>query len=72
MMSDNQDDGQEDRRLPVRVCPVCRKLATAAMRPFCSRRCADIDLHHWLAGTYALPATPDDEEDSQADEDQQA
>ena len=31
-------------------------------RPFCSKRCADIDLHRWLGGNYAIPAVepPDD------------
>jgi endogenous inhibitor of DNA gyrase (YacG/DUF329 family) len=24
-------------------------------RPFCSRRCADADLGHWLTGSYAIP-----------------
>jgi endogenous inhibitor of DNA gyrase (YacG/DUF329 family) len=36
-------------------------------RPFCSRRCADIDLHRWLGGTYAIPAAEqDDSEDGDA------
>jgi hypothetical protein len=34
----------------------------AAYQPFCSKRCADIDLHRWLGGVYAIPAA-DDEED---------
>jgi endogenous inhibitor of DNA gyrase (YacG/DUF329 family) len=25
-------------------------------RPFCSRRCADVDLGRWLKGAYAIPA----------------
>jgi len=41
-------------RNPVR-CPVCRKDATAAYRPFCSRRCADVDLARWLRADYVLP-----------------
>jgi uncharacterized protein len=32
-------------------------------RPFCSRRCADVDLHRWLSGSYAIPVTADEEED---------
>jgi endogenous inhibitor of DNA gyrase (YacG/DUF329 family) len=44
-------------------CVVCGKPQAAAFQPFCSRRCADVDLHRWLAGAYALPATEDDEED---------
>jgi endogenous inhibitor of DNA gyrase (YacG/DUF329 family) len=39
-------------------CPVCHKPATAVYRPFCSRRCADVDLGRWLTGGYALPGPP--------------
>jgi len=37
-------------------CPICRKPADPAYRPFCSRRCADVDLGKWLGGGYAIPA----------------
>ncbi|MDX2234238.1 MAG: DNA gyrase inhibitor YacG [Hyphomonadaceae bacterium] len=37
-------------------CPMCEKPTEAAYRPFCSRRCADVDLHRWLTGGYAIPA----------------
>ncbi|WP_102224987.1 DNA gyrase inhibitor YacG [Acidimangrovimonas sediminis] len=36
-------------------CPVCGKAADPKYRPFCSRRCADVDLAHWLRGDYAIP-----------------
>jgi endogenous inhibitor of DNA gyrase (YacG/DUF329 family) len=36
------------------------------MRPFCSKRCADVDLHRWLGGVYAIPAI-EAAEDSKAD-----
>ncbi|MFV0334046.1 MAG: DNA gyrase inhibitor YacG [Tropicimonas sp.] len=36
-------------------CPVCGKDAAAKYRPFCSKRCADIDLGRWLNGSYAIP-----------------
>ncbi|MGY6412219.1 MAG: DNA gyrase inhibitor YacG [Alkalilacustris sp.] len=39
-------------------CPVCRRPAVAAYRPFCSRRCADVDLGRWLGGRYAIPGEP--------------
>jgi hypothetical protein len=40
-----------------RECPICRKSAPSPdYRPFCSRRCADVDLQRWLAGAYAVPA----------------
>ncbi len=38
------------------ACPICKKDSTPRYRPFCSRRCADVDLGRWLNGTYALPA----------------
>ncbi len=47
-------------------CPICGKETEARYRPFCSRRCADIDLGHWLNGSYAIPA---DEPPGEADED---
>jgi endogenous inhibitor of DNA gyrase (YacG/DUF329 family) len=37
-----------------RPCPICGKEALAAFRPFCSKRCADVDLHRWLGGVYAV------------------
>ena len=45
------------------ACPICGKPASEATRPFCSRRCADVDLNRWLSGVYAVPVTEDDEED---------
>lgn len=42
-------------------CPICRKPATPDYRPFCSRRCANVDLQRWMSGTYAIPASDDDE-----------
>ena len=53
---------------PRRLCPICGKPATAASRPFCSPRCADVDLNRWLSGVYAIPVTEDEEEDERPDE----
>ena len=50
------------------ACPVCGKPAAAKQRPFCSGRCADVDLQGWLSGRYAIPVadnegeTPENEE----------
>ena len=44
----------------VKPCPVCGKPAQSDYRPFCSKRCADVDLHRWLGGTYVVPGTPED------------
>jgi endogenous inhibitor of DNA gyrase (YacG/DUF329 family) len=38
------------------TCPVCKSRPVPAFRPFCSKRCADIDLGRWMLGTYAIPA----------------
>ena len=47
-----------------RRCPICGKPAHADTRPFCSRRCADVDLSRWLTGSYRIPVGVPDEEDS--------
>lgn len=44
-------------------CPICREATEAAYRPFCSKRCADIDLGRWLNGSYAISGHEDDDED---------
>ena len=46
------------------VCPVCRKPAVARYRPFCSARCADVDLHRWFSGAYAVPVVEDDDSEA--------
>ncbi len=48
------------------ACPLCGKPTDPEYRPFCSRRCADVDLHRWISGRYAIPAAQDDEEDDDA------
>jgi len=42
-------------------CPICAKESDAKYRPFCSRRCADVDLGRWLNGSYILPDPPEDQ-----------
>ena len=49
-------------------CPICGRATTTDYRPFCSRRCADVDLSRWLSGTYAIPTRPDDDEDGESTE----
>lgn len=43
-------------------CPICGKLSIQQFHPFCSARCADVDLNRWLKGTYAIPAGRSDDE----------
>ncbi len=48
------------------TCPICSKDPHKSYRPFCSRRCADVDLGRWLTGGYAVPSDdPDDAEEAQ-------
>ena len=45
-------------------CPICDKVTDSLQyRPFCSKRCADVDLGNWLTGKYSVPAEEMDEED---------
>jgi endogenous inhibitor of DNA gyrase (YacG/DUF329 family) len=53
------------------ACPICGKPVVTEFRPFCSRRCADVDLHRWLSGVYAVPVTEDEEEDERRDDGEQ-
>ncbi|MGH1419268.1 MAG: DNA gyrase inhibitor YacG [Hyphomicrobiaceae bacterium] len=47
-------------------CPICQKPTELKWRPFCSNRCANIDLSRWLTGGYAIPVTDgDDDEDGE-------
>ncbi|MGB0695217.1 MAG: DNA gyrase inhibitor YacG [Rhodospirillaceae bacterium] len=56
--------GVESVRLPTRRCPICEKPTDPRYRPFCSKRCADIDLGKWLTESYRVPSQdgPEDEE----------
>jgi uncharacterized protein len=40
----------------VKACPICKKPQDQRFRPFCSKRCADVDLSRWLKDSYAIPA----------------
>ncbi len=42
-------------------CPICGKPAgPARVRPFCSPRCADVDLGRWFTDAYVIPGPPPD------------
>jgi endogenous inhibitor of DNA gyrase (YacG/DUF329 family) len=44
-------------------CPICSKPAVEKHRPFCSRRCADVDLNRWFSGVYAVPVNEAEDDD---------
>ncbi|MFC3170219.1 DNA gyrase inhibitor YacG [Paracoccus fontiphilus] len=52
------------------ACPICSKDGVPAYRPFCSKRCADIDLARWLRGDYVIPGQPLDDVASDRDMDE--
>jgi endogenous inhibitor of DNA gyrase (YacG/DUF329 family) len=43
-------------------CPICGMPAKPGREPFCSARCADVDLHRWLSGKYVVPGMADEDE----------
>ena len=51
-----------------RGCAICDKPQVDKFKPFCSARCADIDLHRWMKGSYAIPGRPSDEDEEGAAE----
>ena len=53
---------------PAKPCPICGKPATAKHRPFCSQRCATIDLARWVTGTYRVPTSESPEDAPSPDE----
>jgi endogenous inhibitor of DNA gyrase (YacG/DUF329 family) len=54
-----------DRKTQVARCPICGKPTDASIRPFCSKRCADVDLNRWLSGVYAAPVREEEDEDGE-------
>ncbi len=42
-------------------CVICGKPQDPAFKPFCSKRCADVDLNRWFSGGYAIPAVESDD-----------
>ncbi|MEO1421319.1 MAG: DNA gyrase inhibitor YacG [Pseudomonadota bacterium] len=44
-------------------CAICKRDAVHKYRPFCSKRCADVDLARWMSGRYAIPGGDADEDE---------
>lgn len=47
------------------ACPTCTKPEQPEFKPFCSKRCADVDLNRWFTGSYAVPAVELDDIDDE-------
>ena len=52
--------GKPAQRKNAPQCPICKKNTHPSFRPFCSKRCADIDLSRWLNGHYTIPVVEED------------
>ena len=55
--NDNQRQGNQTES-----CHICKSKVVSTNAPFCSKRCADVDLHRWLSGSYGIAASEDDSE----------
>lgn len=55
------------KRKPRAKCPICGRPSLAAHVPFCSTRCADLDLSRWLGGGYRIPTDDRDADVEPAD-----
>ncbi len=50
------------------TCPICKSSTEHKYRPFCSKRCADVDLNRWLNDSYRIPGPPIGLDDEEGDE----
>ena len=62
---DKQTSGEIVPLRPRTKCPNCGKPSERTLSPFCSKRCAAIDLNRWLSGSYAIPAAEEDDPDTE-------
>lgn len=46
------------------TCPICGKPTLRPLRPFCSKRCADLDLAKWFSDSYAVPSNDPNDADA--------
>lgn len=56
-MTEQSTDWKTAKVIPLKgqKCPMCGKLTDQKFRPFCSRRCSNLDLGNWLGETYRMP-----------------
>ena len=61
--------GKRDGKRRTARCALCGKPVVESFRPFCSKRCAEIDLGRWLKGAYSVPGTSGEMSDTSSRED---
>ena len=64
MSGSGSKDGKGARPVGPR-CPICKEPTSQKYRPFCSNRCADLDLGRWMKGAYAVPAEEEGDPDAE-------
>jgi len=60
--------GSSNNKKCPQKCPICGKLAAQETTPFCSKRCADVDLARWFKGGYSTPIIEEDDEPDTSEE----
>jgi endogenous inhibitor of DNA gyrase (YacG/DUF329 family) len=55
------DNAKAETAKAAPACPICGRPRAEKYNPFCSARCADVDLYRWLNGKYAIPASEEAE-----------
>lgn len=68
MAKSGTNDPMTPRSAGARGCAICGKPVTARHQPFCSARCANIDLGRWLKGNYSIPTDEPPEEGTEGDQ----
>jgi endogenous inhibitor of DNA gyrase (YacG/DUF329 family) len=61
----DEKDKPPERDRPAPACPICGKPVDLQYKPFCSKRCANVDLHRWLKNSYSIAGAPLDDESSE-------
>ena len=49
------------------TCPICSKAEARQYKPFCSRRCADVDLARWFKESYVIESDESATEEASAE-----
>ena len=63
MAQDTERPSTDVPNTRLRPCPICGRPASDAQEPFCSPRCAEVDLHRWFGGVYRVPTDEGDDAD---------
>ncbi len=67
-MDQAANDNAGPKPAVMRRCPICGRVASPEATPFCSMRCADVDLHRWFGEGYRVPVEIDDDDRDSPDE----